>query len=226
MIEVGVNLAFDAASDETILQTLLWLFIPYDVVQEQKWMELGQKLIEELYQHLRAEFAGFRIVDGWLEFYFYAQSAKRFEPIVASLLTPQYSYEIGSYKDVKKTFYFDELYPNIKQLLQIHNNEIIAQLREAGDQCEHDREVEHYLFFPTQSNAQRALEKVYSLGFTCKQEYINDDNELRYTIIVTKSHNVKESVIHATTEDLCDIAMLEHGSYEGWSTILVEKNSL
>ncbi len=225
-IEVGVNLAFDATSDDDTLHTLLWLFLPYDVSRQEELAQLQQMLCEKLYRHLHVEFAGFRIVDAWLELYFYAQSAKKFEPFVASLLAQQYTYETGSCKDVRQKFYFDELYPDIKQLLQIHNNEIIMQLQEAGDQCEYEREVEHYLFFPTASNAKRALRKMIDLEFTCKQEYVNDDNELRYTIIVTKSHNVNDAVIHAITEDLCDIAMQEHGSYEGWSTVLVEKNSL
>ena len=225
-IEVGVNLAFDTTLDAEMLPTLLWLFIPYDGTKHEKLIQLQQILCEELYRQIRAEFVGFRIVDGWLELYFYAQSAKKFEPIVASLLEQQYSYEIGSYKDVKQKFYFDALYPDMKQLLQIRNHEIMLQLQEAGDQCECDREVEHYLFFPTQSNAQRALNKALDLEFTCKQEYINDANELRYTIVLTKSHNISDAVISDITEDLCDIALEEHGSYEGWSTILVEKNSL
>ncbi len=225
-IEVGVNLEFGATSDEAMLPTLLWLFLPYDVTLEEQRESLQQRLAQTLQCQLHAEFAGFRIVDTWLEFYFYAPSAKKFEPLVASLLAQQYAYEIGSYKDTKQKFYFEELYPDKKQLLQIYNREIIVQLQEAGDQCECEREVEHYLLFPTQSHAARALEEALRMKFTCKHEGVNDENALRYTVILTKSHNVSDAVIHNITESLFDLAVHEHGSYEGWSTVLVEKNSL
>ncbi len=225
-IEVGVNLELETVSDTRMLQTLLWLFIPCGTIQKEQLTPLKEMLSEELLHHLHAEFAGFRIVDTWLELYFYAPSAKKFEPVVASLLAEQYPYEIGSYKDAKQKFYADELYPDMKQQLQIHNNDVIMQLREAGDQSSCTREVEHYLFFPTQSNAKRALRKAVELQFTCKNEYIDDTRELRYIITLTKSHSIESAHIHAITEALFDIALEEHGIYEGWSTTLVEKNSL
>ncbi|RUM62998.1 MAG: hypothetical protein DSZ03_05860 [Sulfurimonas sp.] len=222
-VEIGVNLEFEAASDACALETLLWLFLPYNAAEREQYEQLLQTLAEVLKQRLRAELAGYRIVDGELELYFYAPSAKTFEPVVAAFMSEYSGYDMGSCKDAKQKFYFDALYPDARQLLQIQNTQTIAQLQEAEDQCEQEREVEHYLLFPTRGNAVRALQKASALEFTCKHEYTDDTGELRHIIVITKSHDVSDAVIHEITEDLFVIAMEEHGRYEGWSTTLVLK---
>jgi len=175
-----------------------------------------------LKKELDATFAGYRVVEGWFEVYFYAPTAKKFENIIASILTFEQAYEAGSYKDSKYKLYFDELYPDELQFLQIKNSEIIASLKEAGDNHEVPREVEHYLFFATQSNAQRAIAMAETLEFTCKEEMIDDESELRHGIALTQVHKVDEESIDKVTKELVDVAMQEHGVYRGWSTTLIQ----
>ncbi len=226
-VEVGVNLEFEKESHEAFAENVLWLFVKLNnsscsAEEHELLLQLLEKLTMELKTKIEATFAGYRIVEGWFEIYFYAYSAKKFENIAASIVASEYnySYEIGSYKDTKYKFYFDELYPDIMQLLQIQNTQTISLLQEAEDNGELPREVEHYLFFATNSNAQRAVEKAAALGFTCKDKFVDDDNELRHTIILIQSHNVTYKVIDMITQDLLNLAMEEHGLYEGWSTTL------
>ncbi len=227
-VETGVNLEFEKESHETFAQNVLWLFVKLNngncsANEHELLLQFLEKLTMELKTKIEATFAGYRIVEGWFEIYFYAHSAKKFENIAASIVASEYnySYEIGSYKDTKYKFYFDELYPDATQLLQIQNRETMSALQDAGDNSELPREVEHYLFFATDSNAQRAVEKAAALGFTCKDKFVDDDNELRYTIILMQSHNVTYDIIDHITQDLLSLAMEEHGLYEGWSTTLV-----
>ncbi len=222
-IEVGVNLDFEKESHETFAQNVLWIFLKIkesDDAEFVRLLELLEALNATLKSKLEATLAGYRVVDGWFEIYFYAYSAKKFENLAASVVDSEYSYEIGSYKDTKFKLYFDELYPDETQFLQIRNSAIIASLHEAGDEHEVEREVEHYLFFPTKSNAERAMSKAQALEFTCKEELIDDESELRHAIVLIKDHQVTHEVIDAVTKELMELAMDEHGLYEGWSTTL------
>jgi regulator of RNase E activity RraB len=224
-VEVGVNLDFEKESYETFAQNLLWIFLKIKEGSDAEFKHLFA-LVDELNGMLKKEldatFAGYRVVEGWFEVYFYAPTAKKFENIIASILTFEQAYEAGSYKDSKYKLYFDELYPDELQFLQIKNSEIIASLKEAGDNHEVPREVEHYLFFATQSNAQRAIAMAETLEFTCKEEMIDDESELRHGIALTQVHKVDEESIDKVTKELVDVAMQEHGVYRGWSTTLIQ----
>ncbi len=218
-VKIGVDIEFSNESSDT----LLWLFISVDNALDEKVDLLQRQITTVLHENIAAYFVGFRRLEHWLELYFYAPSAKKFEPLVASIVQEAYHYEIGSYKDSAQTFYKDVLYPNTKEFLQIQNSEVIQQLQEAGDENVYEREVEHYLFFPTQSNAKRALDQLLLQQFTCKKEFIEEESELCYAFIVTKSHAVCYDVIDAVTGSIYDIARSEHGVYEGWSTTLIQK---
>ncbi|MEA2112166.1 MAG: DUF695 domain-containing protein [Campylobacterota bacterium] len=222
-IEVGVNLEFEKESYETFAQNVLWIFLKIREGSADELtllLELLEELNSSLKEKLEATLAGYRVVDGWFEIYFYAYSAKKFENITASVVGSKYSYEVGSYKDTKYKLYFDELYPDEMQFLQIRNSDIISSLHAAGDNHEAIREVEHYLFFPTKSNAQRAISKAQSLEFTCKEELVDDESELRHAIVLTQVHSVTPEVVDTITKELMQLAMDEHGLYEGWSTTL------
>ena len=121
--------------------------------------------------------------------------------------------------------YLDNLFPDPYGLLSIKNRQTIAALVEAGDDLNIAREVEHYLFFQTKTSMERAVSQLSSHGYHVK-EYVNDDeSDYAYGVVLIKIESITPEIVSDTTTSLYESAIQEHGIYEGWSTILGEKNN-
>ena len=108
-------------------------------------------------------------------------------------------------------------------MLSIQNRHTIDALLEAGDDLNIVREVEHYLFFQTKTSMERAVSQLSSHGYEAK-EYVNDDeSDYGYGVVLVKTEAINPEIIEETTTSLYESAIQEHGIYEGWSTVLGEK---
>lgn len=208
---------------------LLWLFIKLKTPESDGlWSEIEHASLleiigslEEAYKAIDIQQVGYKVQEGWLELYYYAAQAKRFEGIASGVLKPDsYIYEAGSRRDPKWDNYRFELYPNHKTLLYIQSMETINALRDEEDDLSLERGCEHYLFFQTEAQRERSMLKIEALGFTCKEDTYNAKEEYAYGIVMLKSHCVDEESIHQLVDELNEIATKNHGVYEGWSTTI------
>lgn len=209
---------------------LLWVFIklkePDDagICREPECSRLQQmrEAIESaLKTHVGARFSGSRMSDGWCELYFYARSGKGLTSIVGQILEPfdGYAFDTGSSRDEKCEHYENELYPDTLMLHQIQNRHIIEELREAGDDLDAEREVEHYLFFQLEGQAERAVRELEVSGYRLK-DVVEEEGEYAHGRIVVRVQDVTEARMMETVEELLETVIKEHGIYEGWSTVL------
>jgi len=208
---------------------LLWLFIKLKSPEDDGlWGENEHEVLLDIIEDIQNECekidiqnVGYKVQEGWLELYFYAPQAKRFESIASKVLKPHsYIYETGSSRDSRWDNYRYELYPNHKTVLYIQSMETINALKDEGDDVSKERGCEHYLFFQLEAQRERAIEKMQKMGFICKEEAYNSKEEYAYAIVMVKSHSVDEETIHQLVDELDEIATKEHGLYEGWSTTL------
>lgn len=205
-----------------LYKTLLWVFVKID---EKLDMELiKDELIENVEESMDAHYAGSKIVDGWIELYFYAQNAKKFENIVSIALQKHLIvvYEIGNYKDAKFKHYETILYPDELELLQIQTNHILEDLQDEGDDLNTPREVEHYGFFQTQAQCDRFIENAQKLDYELKDAIKYDEREYAYCAVITKNQAPKYEEIFKSVEELYALVKRDHGIYEGWSTTLAK----
>jgi regulator of RNase E activity RraB len=210
---------------------LVWVFVKIKSPDANGWC-IGQeceqllKLRSSMQKMLGAEidavFAGERMQDGWVELFFYAPAAKKFQSSAASVMKDYegYAFDTGSSRDAKWEHYQLELYPDAVMLQQIESRFIISELEEAGDDITAEREVEHYLFFQTEANAERFAQKMAEKGFALKEKVVQENAEHAHGVVLVKTHAVTEEVLMAQTSELFDEAYREHGTYEGWSTVL------
>ena len=117
--EVELDLLDDAPLEDKPL--LLWFFVKTDEPQGERFTAFREDLENTLTESLNAVFAGTFTKDGWVEFYFYADSAKRFENLTSEVLARHgnYPYERGSSRDSKWEMYLERLYPDGYALLRI-----------------------------------------------------------------------------------------------------------
>jgi len=209
---------------------LLWLFIKMDDVDsegfatpaeharlDEKVMQLKARLLEGI----DAISVGQKEEDGWLELYFYAPSAKKFQNIAAEVMGSAFVTDSGSTRDAKWEHYLYTLYPNVLMLQQLQSRHIIEELVEAGDDLTKEREVEHYLGFLTESQAKRVAEELYLHGLELKDISYNSSEEYGYTLILTQRHAIERELLEELAFLLITTAEKEHGIYVGWSSGIV-----
>ena len=218
--DVELELMDEAPQEER--PWLLWLFVKSSDPFSPAFTAFSDDLKEALAAGLGAVFAGTIMKEGWVEFYFYAPEAKRFENQSSEVMSRHggFAYERGSSRDGKWEMYIERLYPDAYALLRIQNRHTIESLVGAGDDLSVSREIEHYLFFQTRSSMERALSSLRPHGFGLKEEVSDDESDYAYGAVLVKSEPVTPEQIEETTALLFDAALEQHGIYEGWSTVL------
>ena len=206
---------------------LLWAFLKMDDVDEdgfatpaelQRVTSVTDTLKETLSNEIDAISVGQKYEDGWLELYFYAPTAKKFQSIVSKVLGSGFITDTGSTKDAKWEHYLYTLYPSALMLQQVQSRHIMNELKEEGDDLTLQREVEHYMGFLTESQAKRVAEELYLHGFKEKEISYNSSEEYGNTLIMTQEHAIDSELLEELAFLLITTAEKEHGIYAGWST--------
>jgi regulator of RNase E activity RraB len=223
-IEVDLSLIDNAPDD--MRPWMLWLFVQVPDGTDKLFSVFRDDLISTLADEIDAVYAGTITQEGWCELYFYADTSKKFENIITTVLnkhTP-YASERGSARDGKWEMYLERLYPQSFDLIGIQNRDTIAALLDAGDDLTLEREVEHYLFFQTPTALNRMTGILAQSGYVLKELLNDDESEYAHGASFVKVHAITSEAIEEITATLFEQVLQEHGSYEGWSTVMGEKN--
>jgi len=208
--------------------TYPWLFSTF-VKQDndnshryEEFLDIKESLILAFAYDEKALYAGSRFIEGWNELYFYANDSKELNSMVNAIFKgSDLVYESNVVKDAKWDFYFSELYPSELEYHHIVSAKIISQLMDEGDDLESSREVEHYVSFQTPTQKDRFVKKLNIDGFIYKDDVATDDFE--HGVALVKNQSVTEDEMKKTINELFLQIKKEHGFYEGWSTVLVQK---
>jgi regulator of RNase E activity RraB len=180
---------------------------------------------DEAVQHLVTNdgmgyFAGARLIDGWVETYFYTANSKALRHALKEKLPDSIQHEIGSNNDEEWRFFFEKLTPNKTQKREINNRFVTLDLIDAGDDLSLKHEFEHIFYFHTQSQRDKTKEELIELGHTVAQEYQDDDLEQRFVLITHHKSDAMLETINAFSKQTTFIANKYHATYEGWTTNL------
>lgn len=222
---IEANLDFGTQADDT--QWMLWAFAPLKTSTEsidsdeyKRLSALVSMLESSLELSHGAEYAGMRIQDGWAELYFYAVFSKgaerRFREAFREQGYPQI--EFGASRDAGHTFYSEQLAPDVFELQQAKNRQIIDELAEAGDALDAIRPVEHYLFFQTRSAMQRTADALASQGRI--ETGLQEEGEYPHGLMIEIEHACTPEAVDGVSASLIESAQEAHGIYVGWSTTL------
>ncbi|MGD9716931.1 MAG: DUF695 domain-containing protein [Sulfuricurvum sp.] len=219
-----VNMELSESAPQPERSWLLWLFVKASDPAEEGFVRFREELANKLETELDAVFAGSLSKEGWIELYFYAPDAKRFENLSSEVMSAHggFAYERGASRDTKWEMYLERLYPDAYALLRIQNRHTLEALEEAGDDHAIAREVEHYLFFQTKSALERVVSSLSSHGFSLKEEVGDNESDYAYGAVLAKTEPVTPEQVEETTAVLFDAALEQHGYYEGWSTVLAQ----
>ena len=205
---------------------LFSVFIKFDAMDEsqegfEEFLDTKESLIIALEHDEKAKYVGSRVIEGWSEFYFYADNSKGLDSIVANILKfSNYIYESNVVRDSKWDFHYRNLAPSELELCHIQSEKIIFLLHEEGDNLEIPRLVEHYISFTTPTQKNKFINTLNLDGFSLKDEISND--EFEHGVALVKRHAVTSQELKKVINELFKEIKKEQGYYEGWSTLLAE----
>ena len=188
----------------------------------EEFLEMKESLIIALEHEEKAKFVGIRVVDGWSEFYFYAENSKGLEQVVSGILKANsYVYESSVVKDNRWDFHHKNLTPTELELAHMQSEKIIFLLQEEDDNLEVVRPVEHYVSFVTPTQKNRFLNTFEIEGATFKDDIESDAFE--YGVALVKEHALTSAEVKIVVDEIFQAVKKEEGFYEGWSTILAQE---
>jgi hypothetical protein len=224
---VNIEVDMNAFAYSKKYSWLFSVFVKFDAQENEsdayeEFLETKESLIIALELEEKAKFVGMRVVDGWSEFYFYAQDSKGLESVVSKILkTSNYVYESSVVKDNRWNFHYKNLTPTELELAHIQSEKTIFLLQEEDDNLAILRPVEHYVSFLTPTQKSRFINTLKLDGVSFKDEIEGD--EFKYGIALVKEHTLTSDEVKKVVEEIFQAAKKEQGFYEGWSTILANE---
>jgi uncharacterized protein (TIGR01619 family) len=160
--------------------------------------------------------------EGRREFYFYGETEDGFHQAVSAALKSfdGYKFEIGSQKDSEWEQYLNVLYPSPEDLQRIANMDLLDVLLGKGDVPTVAREVQHWMYFPSESSRVLFRDAAAAVGYKIVSES-NSNGELPFGIVVARHQSIEKASIDTTVIELLHLSRRFAGEYDGWETPVV-----
>ncbi|MEZ4827797.1 MAG: DUF695 domain-containing protein [Bacteroidia bacterium] len=182
---------------------------------------MEDRLAEQISLNLGGIYAGRNTTDGQRIFYFYCQSSYDYERIVDEAMEgfSNHQYHVRAQKDPDWDFYCQFLYPSQLEYQSILNRRVIDNLKKHGDDLSVPRDIEHYLYFPTQALREAFEEKAIAENFrVISRNFDAGEGENPYGLVIAREDAIDTQVMDEIVMFLVLKAAEEKGEYDGWGT--------
>lgn len=163
--------------------------------------------------------AGIVKSNGLMNMYLYVKHGKECEELLKSVMNvhPEYSHNIEVQKDKDWNTYFDLLYPSKYELQTIENQSVLFQLDQDGDDFSKEREVDHFIYFPTEEGREQFIREVETLGYkVALKETVDHGDSYHFALQISRLNNVMPSEINEYTWELVTLGNDYGAKYDGW----------
>jgi len=160
--------------------------------------------------------------EGRREFYFYGETEDGFRQAVSAGMKgfAEYKFDIGSQKDSEWEQYLNVLYPSSEDLQRIANMDLLDVLQDRGDVLTAAREVQHWMYFPSESSRVLFRDAAAAVGYRTVSES-SSKGDLPFGIVVARTQSIEQASIDRTVIELLHLSQRFDGEYDGWETPVV-----
>ncbi|MDO4881103.1 MAG: DUF695 domain-containing protein [Capnocytophaga sp.] len=167
---------------------------------------------------------------GSVTWYFYSQNASELEEKAREKCSKNQDYpcQIEINEDKNWELFLKGIYPNLYEMQAIYNRSVIHNCEQYGDLVDRERPIEHWLYFDTETDMQKAIEKAKAIDYAVEynekiepEEGEETQENLGYRLVLSKANTPLD--IDTDTWDLIDIALDTNGTYDGWETPIVKE---
>ncbi|MGE5195217.1 MAG: DUF695 domain-containing protein [Deltaproteobacteria bacterium] len=202
----------DGLSDDEETETLY-------AIEDQLFAGIGRGV--------RARYVGRITTRGNRDYFYYGQSAEGFPDAVARALAgfPQYKYGYADVSDPEWEIYFGLLHPEPLDMQTIQNRRVVDQLAAGGDDLSQPRDVDHWLYFPSEHSRDQFIAQVENEGFRAEKFVAEKpDAEFGFGLRLIRSDRVRLDLIDPLAIDLFIRAEACGGEYDGWGCPVVRSS--
>jgi len=184
--------------------------------------QIEDALIESVSEACRAIPCGRITTEGRREFYFYGETIDGFHQAVEGGMAgfEGYRFDLGEQMDPLWTQYFNVLYPSPENLQCISNMDLLDVLVEKGDVLTVAREVQHWIYFGSESSRTSFRDAACVAGFKIGYER-NSEGRLPFMVSVARTQPIDQKSIDRTVIELLKLSRKFDGEYDGWETPVV-----
>ena len=124
--------------------------------------------------------------------------------------------------DKEWQFYLGFLYPNDEARETMANQKVIIKLQEAGDNLDKSRQVDHWIYFPTEKDRNCFVPYLIQHNFKVEPEEKTADTNQRIKLHISRTDKVDLPSINKLTLELRKEAKKCNGDYDDWETIVIK----
>ena len=160
---------------------------------------------------------------GFREFYFYTGDGGVIETAIVSCLKGFSEYETRTRRSLDPgwSVYWENLAPTERDSHSIRNFQVVANLRQSGDETDVARGVSHWVYFSSESARELFVSAVAEGGFGVEERLDDSNSDEPYGVVVSRVESVEYWFINETVLTLFDVAERFSGRYDGWQTPVV-----
>lgn len=182
---------------------------------------IEERLQELMQRKHQATYAGRLTTDGSRDFYFYMGDTTLHDKTISESMVafPNYTFEYGIMQDDQWEQYFNFMYPDPRQLQSIQNRKVVESLKGSGDPLTKARQVDHWIYFKTESDRADFLNKIEPMQFDIvSSDEITSSDDFPYKLHISRVDNVDLHSVDEYVLSLWELANECNGDYDGWET--------
>jgi hypothetical protein len=119
-------------------------------------------------------------------------------------------------------FYLDFIYPNEETREIIGNQKMVTKLQEAGDKLDKPRQVDHWIYFPSEKDRNCFVPYLIQHNFKIETGEKTADTKQRIKLHILRTDKVDLPSINKLTLELRKEAKKCNGDYDGWETVVIK----
>ncbi len=133
-----------------------------------------------------------------------------------------YAYTNSITADTKWDSYLNGLYPSEVILEYMRNDKVLMKLTEAGDKLEKTRQVDHWIYFPTEKDRDCFINYANSQHFKVENKEKANNGMRPFKLQISRIDKVDITSISNLTIVLRKEAVKCNGEYDGWETFIIK----
>ena len=131
-----------------------------------------------------------------------------------------YEFDVGEQEDSLWEQYLNVLYPSPEDLERMVNRDLLDMLVEQGDILTVAREVQHWMYFPSDPSRALFRDAAVAAGFKILSDS-SSEGKLPFGIAVARTQSIEQGSIDRTVVELLNLSRRFDGEYDGWETPIV-----
>ena len=188
--------------------------------------QIEDYFIESIVEELDASYVGRLKYDGKILSYFYSGKTENVQNTIKKIEQkfPNYRFEQSFKEERNWRAYFEVLYPSPFEMQVIQNGRVIENLEKHGDNLEKERQVDHWIYFKSETDRENFISSIKGNGFEIMEKETLSSGDSPFSLQLSRIDKVDYENVNEYVMYLWQEAQQFNADYDGWETFIVKVN--